>query len=251
VLVPALAQAQRTSVVRGHVTTADSARRPLTGVEVAIPALGRGTRVDQEGAFTIDALPAGTHEVIARRVGFEPVTRQVTVSGAGDTVTLVLALAPRVVELTQVDVRDKATESAGLRAYERERARSNGGAFIGDSLLARNEHSAMSNVLRRVPGAGIIRYQTSRQSYNVLGSRRGSASIRAADKNCYYQIYVDGQRRFVPTSSNVEPPPDVDDFKVADYEAIEIYRGPAQTPMQFTGTGATCGTIIFWTRTRR
>ncbi len=248
-LAPSAARAQQ-AVVRGRVTTPDSAGRAVADAEVAVQALGRAARTGDDGAFELAALPAGTHEVIARRVGFEPVTRRVTV-GAGDTVTIALALPVRVQALAQVDVRDRATAPAApaLRAFERERALSNGGAFVGDSLLARNEHSPMSNVLRRIPGATIVRVPSSSGGYNALGSSRGRQSLRGG-KFCFYQIYVDGRRYFAPTAANSEPPPDVDEFRVSDYEAIEVYRGAAQTPSQYGGTGAPCGTILFWSRTR-
>jgi hypothetical protein len=31
-------------------------------------------------------------------------------------------------------------------------------------------------------------------------------------------------------------------------EAIEIYRGTAETPLQFQKPGSTCGAIVIWTR---
>jgi hypothetical protein len=238
-------------VLRGRVVSPDSAGAPTPAAEITIPALARSTRTADDGSFSFEALPAGRHEVLARKLGFEPATRTVTVRGT-DTVTVQLTLAPRVQALAEVEVRDKAAPAVSTRrAFERERARANGGAFVSDTLLASNEHSNMSNVLRRIPGATIARVQFDRRSYNVLASRRNGQSLRAGDKYCYFQIYVDGMLRYAPAAQNVVPPPDVDEFKVHDYEAIEVYRGPAQTPVQFGGTGAPCGTVVFWTRTRR
>ncbi|GLC26537.1 hypothetical protein rosag_30500 [Roseisolibacter agri] len=245
-LAPSAARAQQ-GVIRGRVVTPDATGRPVGAAEVVLPGLERTVRSGEDGAFQVDSVPAGTHEVVARKLGFEPVTRRVTLA-AGDTVTLVLALPVRVQALAQVDVRDRAAAPA-VRAFERERAIANGGAFISDSLLAKNQHSPMSNVLRRIPGATIVRVPSNSGGYNALGSSRGRQSLRGS-KYCFYQIYVDGQRYFAPTSANIEPPPDVDEFKVADYEAIEVYRGAAQTPSQYGGTGAPCGTILFWSRTR-
>jgi hypothetical protein len=242
-----------TSVVRGHVTTADSARAPLAGVEVAIPSLGRAVRADAGGAFVLDALPAGTHALIARRVGFDSVMRLVTLSGAGDTATLALALAPRITTLSKVEVRDSAARSAVVlrRAFERERALAHGGTFVDDTLLARQEHSVLSTLLRRVPGVSLVRYQERGRSYMALGSRRGGTAVAATNPNCFYQIFLDGGRIFAPTARNDEPPPDIDQFRIADLEGVEIYRGTARTPPQFVGTGAACGTVLFWSRQGR
>ena len=245
-LLPSAARAQ-TAVLRGRLVTPDSTGRAVAEAEVVVTTVGRTARTGEDGGFQLDSMPAGTHEIVARKLGFEPVTRRVTVV-AGDTVTLVLALPVRVQALAQVDVRDRATAPA-VRTFERERAIANGGAFIGDSVLARNAHSSMSNVLRRIPGALIVRLPSSRGGYNVLGSSRGRQSLRGGNY-CFYQIYVDGLRRYAPTSGGMDAPPDVDQFNVADFEAIEVYRGAAQTPSQFGGTGAPCGTILFWSRTR-
>ena len=249
-LAPGDAWGQR-AVLRGRVVSPDSAGAPTPAAEITIPSLSRSTRTADDGSFSFEALPAGSHEVLARKLGFEPATRTVTLGGT-DTVTVLLALAARVQALAEVEVRDKAAPAVSTRrAFERERARANGGVFVSDTLLASNEHSNMSNVLRRIPGAQIARIQFDRRSYNVLASRRGGQSLRGGDKYCYFQIYVDGTLRYAPAALNTMPPPDVDEFKVHDYEAIEVYRGPSQTPVQFGGTGAPCGTIVFWTRTRR
>jgi hypothetical protein len=249
-LLPLSAHAQQ-GVVRGRVVSGDSAGgRAVEGVEITLPALGRLTRTADDGGFVLEGVPAGTHALRARSLGFEPATRTVALRGGTDTATVTVTLVPRVVELTTVAVRAKA-EAPVRRASERARAMANGGAFVDDTLLARHEHSVMSNVLRRIPGAAIIRYPSNRGAYNVLGSSRGSAGLRGGSRYCLYQIYIDGVRRYVPASGGaVEPPPDVDEFKVVDYEAVEIYRGGAQTPMEYGGTGAACGTALFWSRTR-
>jgi hypothetical protein len=42
---------------------------------------------------------------------------------------------------------------------------------------------------------------------------------------------------------------EMDDFPASDVEAMELYPGPATTPMQFSqGTTLTCGAVVIWTR---
>ncbi|WP_375404458.1 TonB-dependent receptor [uncultured Sphingomonas sp.] len=53
----------------------------LDGASVAIPALDRATVADRSGRFTMSDLPAGTHEVVIRFVGF-PDQRRTIVVGA-------------------------------------------------------------------------------------------------------------------------------------------------------------------------
>jgi hypothetical protein len=247
-------QGPQQSVMRGRVVTADSTHRPIENAEVTIPALGRAARTAADGTYELTGLRGGAHVVDVRRLGFVPVRRGVIMSGeADDTAAVTFALAPSVAALATVLVRDDA--GGGAREMERERARSNGGVFVDRATLERNEHSVMTNVLRRVPGVSIVRVPSRQGVINVLGSARGSTRImgqgRPRSPYCFYQIYVDGVLRYAPSDDGgAEPPPDVDQLKVSEYEAIEIYRGGAQVPPQYGGTGAACGTALLWTRTR-
>jgi hypothetical protein len=238
------------SVMRGTVVTADSARRPVEGAEVAIPSLQRVARTGADGEYVLNALPAGAHVVVVRRLGFVAQRRGVIVSGeADDTAAVSVALPPRVNELPTVVASEEA--GAGPRAMERERARAHGGAFVDRATLAQSEHSVMTNVLRRVPGISIVRYPSRRGTYNVLGSSRGTTRLRGGPRHCFFQIYVDGVLRYAPSDDpTAEPPPNVDELRPHEYEAIEVYRGGAQVPQQYGGTGAACGTVLLWSRSR-
>lgn len=48
----------------------DTAGSPLPGVEVSIPGLHRRAFTGSDGAFRFDTVPAGVHEVRARKIGF-------------------------------------------------------------------------------------------------------------------------------------------------------------------------------------
>ena len=37
-------------------------------------------------------------------------------------------------------------------------------------------------------------------------------------------------------------------FSVSGLESVELYRGLADTPLQFGGVGAGCGTVVLWAR---
>jgi hypothetical protein len=244
---PAAAAAQ-SSVLVGTVV-ADSSSAPVAGAEVLVEALRRSARVSEEGTFVLRALPAGVHVVTVRGVGFEPLVARVRATGQpGDTVAADFALARRAVTLARVDVKAATTAARGA---ERTRARQNGGAFVDRETLARSEQSTLSEVLRRVPGLNVQRIFTPRGTINALASSRGGGpgSLRAqqAVKWCYFQIYLDGVRVYTPDMGD---PPDLDTFRPADYDAIEIYRGLAETPPAYGGTGAACGTVLLWSRSR-
>lgn len=61
----------------------------------------------------------------------------------------------------------------------------------------------------------------------------------------YFAIVLDGARFWVPGSGE---PPDINQFTVQGIQAIEIYRGPAETPIQYQATNSACGVLLLWTR---
>ena len=244
---PASARAQG-SVLVGTVV-ADSTAAPLAGAEVVVEALRRSTRATDEGSFVLRGLPAGLHVVTVRGVGYEPIVARVRATGQpGDTVAADFALGRRSVTLARVNV--KAAPEALVRPAERKRARENGGVFVGREELVRREHSTMSEVFRQIPGVNLQRVTTPRGSFNAMASSRGGAPgslTQSQPKYCYYQVFIDGVRVYTPDSGD---PPDMDTYRPNDFDGVEVYRGLAQTPPAYAGTGAVCGTVLFWSRSR-
>jgi len=63
---------------------------------------------------------------------------------------------------------------------------------------------------------------------------------------CFMSVYVDGARYYSPEMNEV--PPDLDRLNVLTLEAVEIYRSPAEVPVEYNATGSACGLILLWTR---
>lgn len=57
---------------------------PVAGALVSIAALDRSVLASRDGFFQIGALPAGTHTLVVRQVGFRPVTLTVRVMGLAE-----------------------------------------------------------------------------------------------------------------------------------------------------------------------
>lgn len=93
------ARAQSTGQISGTVTEAEGG--PLAGATVAIPALSRTVVTNAEGRYTLSGVPAGTHAVVASRIGRSPQTRQVAVA-AGQTASADFALASSTILLDEV-----------------------------------------------------------------------------------------------------------------------------------------------------
>ena len=237
------------AVIRGRVV-ADSGGALVAGAEVAIVALGRSARSDPLGHFRLDAVPAGPHTVSVRRIGFRQLELPVAL-GAGDTLEVEIALSATVQTLTPVAVAGEA--STGIVEFDRRRA-SGFGAFVTRAELEEREHSRLSDVLRtKMPG---VRFVSLVSGGYALASGRSSGSLDPSrPRECYMSIYLDGIRIYSPGEEDptAHPDdrgkgPDVDRYAVHGIEAVEVYRGPAETPPEFLGSNAACGTIVIWTR---
>src|SRR3982075_3776581 len=93
---------QPTGTITGQVV--DSATRlPLAGVNVVVDGTRLGAVTRDDGSFTIVGVPAGTHTVRTRRIGYGSVPIVVSVSD-GATASVSFALEKRAATLDQVVV---------------------------------------------------------------------------------------------------------------------------------------------------
>ena len=73
----------------------DAERRPLEDVEIRIGRLNRTVRTGRNGTFRFDSVPAGKHDLRARRLGFEPQARSVPMKETGSVVLFSLKPIPQ------------------------------------------------------------------------------------------------------------------------------------------------------------
>ncbi|MFN2397078.1 MAG: carboxypeptidase-like regulatory domain-containing protein, partial [Gemmatimonadaceae bacterium] len=97
-----------TGTITGQVVDSTS-QQPVPGVAVVIDGTSRGTLSRDDGSFTLGAVPAGTHSVRARRIGYAPQVQSVTVT-AGATATVQFVLARRTAVLEGVVVTGYGTQ---------------------------------------------------------------------------------------------------------------------------------------------
>ena len=74
----------------------------------------------------------------------------------------------------------------------------------------------------------------------VIGNR---VLVRAIQEHCSPQIYLDG----LSLNTDADLPVDVI-VPLETLAAAEVYRRAAEVPLQYGGTGAACGVILFWTK---
>lgn len=241
-LAPAYAQ---TGTIQGTVTSAQNGN-PLPGVNVIITDLNIGAATGPDGQYAITEVPAGTHEVTARFVGFQAATEEVTLSEGG-TETVDFALQEQVVGLDEIVV----TGAAG-QARRKEVGNTISSVAVGD---LESPPTAVDDVL-----AGAIAGVSVNLGEGMSGSGsqirlRGNTSVSQANAPL---VYVDGLRirstgfpKVVPPvgydgrSANVTANP-INDINPVDIERIEIVKGAAATTLY--GTEAAPGVIQIFTK---
>lgn len=250
-----------TATLSGFVV-ADTADQPLADVEVVLPELGIGARSDARGAFRIEAVPAGRHRVVARRIGFGALETEVVFApNEEEERRIVLA---RMTVLEEVSVYGRAADEA-LRDFAESR-RLGLGKFVGREELERIEGRKMSEVVGRLAGVGVTGLGTrafllSRRQMLPLsaleacaggGSPGGSVYVPSTSEKrqgvacaCYAQVYLDGvlQNPGIPSE-----PFDVNSIPPGKIEAIEWYASPAETPARYAGLNSACGVYVIHSR---
>ena len=231
----------------------DSTRKPIAGVEVVIPALGLATRTNDRGEFRIADVPAGRHQVIARRFGYGPL--EATVSFAGtETVDRKIFLT-RIAILDTMSVTGLANRRGnGFGAFE-ERRRMGLGKFIDSTELRKNEHRRLGDLLASFSGVHLVAPPICGANGLVAPKCVVSGSTRIAYNNrqrgCPMQVIVDGVTVYRPREEdqNWAYMFDLSSFlSVSGLMGVEVYRSPAEVPPEYGGSASKCGLLMLWSR---
>jgi hypothetical protein len=263
VALPAPVIAQATLVVR---VVGDTVAVPIANAYIGISALGRSASTDSAGRAVLERLPAGTHRLVARAIGFRPDSLLVElVDGATREVTVSLVTHTPV--LQEVRVSAEGTARTGKMAGYHERRERGVGRFLDRNLLAKNEHRRTADVLNSVPGVHVHFGYTSKawassgRSANAggcptCGSNPNMTTLNPGDRAagappaCYMDVYIDGALVY---NSNARYAPlfDLSSIEPGSIEAIEVYAGGSSLPSEFQRTGGGCGAVLIWMRVSR
>jgi TonB-dependent starch-binding outer membrane protein SusC len=232
--------AQETGIIAGTVTIEGTAR-PLASAQVSIQRMGLGTQTDDGGAYRISGVPAGTHEVRFQRIGYAPVTRQVTVA-AGALATVDVALRDAPVSLDQIVV----TATGEQRKKEIPHALS---TINSEDIQDVPVSNTQQLITAQAPGVTVLANSGQPGSGGVI-KLRGTNSLSQGNNPI---IYVDGVRIFsgsrgvVPNARQTSLP--LNDINPEDIERVEIVKGAAATTLY--GTEASGGVIQIFTKRGR
>ena len=247
------ANAQRTSLrseLRGVVI--DTMGRRLSRVVVIILETARLTITDTGGAFSLGGLAAGSSAVLARTSQLDQRLIEVSVPDSGSVDVLITLAAQQGLAPLLDTVVTRATAPARAAIAEAEARRTLGvGYYIPSETIAKHREWAMTSLLRATT-SGVTYVRHCSRGFSAAGTQDGSLSLRSVREPgcvmpaaCYMQIFLDGVRLYSYDGNAV--PPSLDDLRLQEVEAIEVYRG-AETPVQYRSTGSVCGTILIWLR---
>jgi hypothetical protein len=264
VAAPGLAQGQTLSVRVSDAATG----RPVAGAQVSLRLARVGGLTDSLGAISIKAPRPGTDTLV---VGYPGYVRAVvpTTLRRGETIDVAIHLRQEAYALAQVTVAETGVPREPGLGFAR-RHRMGLGHFITRTEIDRYVPMKSSDILRRVPGVRIVK---NRAGDHVISMARSTS-------RCRVQYYVDNMpmpteelldaaidqritadqaqngntadsrararskklNRDIPGFTIDHIPPDM-------IEAIEVYRGAAEIPVEYRTTGSLCGVVLIWTKT--
>ncbi len=121
----------------------------LSNVAVSVPALSLRTTTRGAGEFSLVDLPAGTHTVVLSYLGYDDVTRTVTV-GADEEVRLDLSLGAEVLELGRFVV--EGNREGQARALQQKRIADNLLEVVSADSAGKLPDGNAAEAVRRLPG---------------------------------------------------------------------------------------------------
>jgi len=200
------------------------------------------TRVEADslGAFSATAPRAGSYYLRAERIGYRAVTEGIFDLGAGGTMEVQINLLTQPVELEGVEATVQGTDWVEVRQTQRleaqgffERMDAGFGDFFPPDSIERKQVPYVTDFVTHLPGVvsegGILKF--------------GSGE-------CLPNIWIDGilvigaLRAF----SNDELNSLNGRISPEQVAAIEVYRTIGGTPLQYSGMGVRCGTVLIWTK---
>ncbi len=212
------------SSLGGKVTDATTGQ-PIAAVTVRLEEASLTTSTSNDGAYRFPAVPAGTYTLIARRVGYERVTRSVIVS-EGKEALADIAMTPTPTILNQV-VTTGTVIPTSVKAIPTPVS-----VITSDQIAQQHAFTMMAIIRQAVPTA--VAHDAPDVPANTAISARGASSLSGAGD---MKIFIDG----VEASSFVSSPVDPESI-----DRIEVIRGPQAATLY--GADAAGGVIQIFTK---
>ena len=210
--------------------------------------LGVGV-TDLEGRFSVPVPDDGEYSVhVEHLTAFAMVDGPLSLRTTANTfVTFHLVPHPIALEEISVTVEGRSLPLARTGFYQREEIGL--GFFLSPEDVERRRPIRTSDLIRTVPGVQYVQANglAGFGGYPVMSYALRSEFFSAESMPCFPRVYVDGVvieqggRGWIPSMG-------FDDLVQAyDVAGMEVFRSPAETPVQFGGLSS-CGVILLWTK---
>ncbi len=240
---------QQMGTVTGRVTDAIT-RTPLDQASVHVDGASSGAVTTvSDGGYTIHNIPPGTYRIIARRVGYTPLTKTTTVTT--DSATIVdFALAAAPTKLNEVVT----TAVGDQRRYEVGNVIS---TINADSIAPTAPITSLTDLISaRAPGVEVLETSGMTGAGEAIRIRGLSSLVLQNDPI----VIVDGVRQDNSAGGDINAifagnsgsngthptPTRLNDINFRDIESIDILKGPSASTEY--GTDAANGVIVITTK---
>ncbi|MGI9089770.1 MAG: carboxypeptidase regulatory-like domain-containing protein [Gemmatimonadaceae bacterium] len=247
-----------TAVLYGSVLS-DPHDTPVSGAEIVVMP-GLGARTDAKGDFIIAGIAPGSYNVVVRHLGHTAINNTLAFA-SGDSLGRDFVLVPEATRLDTVNVAGwvplRSPGFLGIMTGYADRRIQRIGVAVDSAMLTDESYRRLGDIIRThlpvhvMDMNGSASVASSRGMVSSL-NRQGRPSGDAADQRrgakgaCYTQVYIDGVRVYAPAPD--VPLFDINSISPSTLQAVEFFSGPATTPTVYGGTGASCGTLLLWTK---
>lgn len=230
----------RVAVLSGVVTNLNGV--PVAKAEVWIVNTDLRAITNDSGVYEFIAAPVSRVRVNVRRIGFEPSEERVTLDERKPRqLDFELKAIPELLDSVMV----REAGGTGRMAEFWSRRMSGNGAYITRAEIDRRRPQHASDLLRTVTGVKVIAGDGGLDRTVISMGRnpvfRGGLNALNMGAACRVSYYVDGS--YVPPGTF-----HMDDISPLLIEAVEVYRGPSETPSKLRQRDTACGVIVIWTR---
>lgn len=243
------------SAVFTGLVTSEGGAKPIADAEVAIPALNRTVRTNSDGRFRLGDLPAGTHRVLVRKLGFGPLDTPLQFE-ARETVDRRIILGSVTLLDSVITIAER--PDPAMRDFEENR-RLGIGKFMTRADLDRQKTATMNEVFMTVNGLQVKSLNGHRF---VSSGRRGygggnhcyyfegldTMSTCLITSECFAQLWLDNRPLFMGRDG--ETVPDLSRYRPEDLEGVEVYASAMLTPSRYMGDRGSCGGVVVLHRRR-
>ena len=225
--IPGAASAQSGSIT-GTVT--DTAGRPISVAQVGVEGTTLLAVTQENGRFSIANVPAGSHRLSVRRVGFNPYTRTGVVVPPGGTVNVEIALTVAALRLQNMVVTATSDPIEGVKAPF-----TVGRVTAEDIKSVPTTNSAAASIQGKVAGVNIIR-SSGQPGDGVSVQLRTPVNFQRSNSPMYVVDGVILGSTFSGTTVDLE---------ALDIESVEVVKGAAAASLY--GSRAANGVISITT----